>query len=336
MRDHQTVINHWKEQVANERVPHAVMLCGQANAGLLATAIDMARELLNTSANAAAMLAKLQHPDLHFIYPVVRPKGTPSYRDILCADFIAEWYELTQRTLHFTLDEWLQTIRAENQQAMIFAAEGDEITHKLMMKSSQGGYKVCIIWLPERMHNAFANKILKLLEEPPAKTVFILVSLLPEQLLETIRSRVQRIDLPPIIDRQRTLDSDETRAQREEFHDWFVDIMRLAYKRDTKGMKEWSERLAGIGREQQRQWLSYAAEQIRESFVYNFHQPELNYLTDKEEAFTRNFAPFVNENNVISILILIDRTTRAIGQNAAPKMQFFDFALNFTVFIVKR
>ena len=169
------------QMVADEKVPHALMLCGPAGCGKLAVALAMASYLLgdrdeSANANAAAMLAKFQHPDLHFVYPVIRPAGTSSEKKITSDDFTRQWTSLLTETAYFSFEEWLNRMEAVNQQAQIFAAEGDVITHKLSLKSSQGGYKVCLIWLPERMHTTFANKILKLLEEPPAQTVFILVS----------------------------------------------------------------------------------------------------------------------------------------------------------------
>ncbi len=351
------------------RVPHAMMLCGASGYGSLALALAVASWLLgereaNTKPNVRAMLAKFQHPDLHFIYPVIKPAGTSSGREITSDDFVRQWSELLIETAYFSFEEWLARMNAENQQAQIFAAEGDSITHKLSLKSSQGGYKVCVIWLPERMHTVFANKILKLLEEPPRQTVFIMVSEEPQMLLETIRSRVQRIDVKRISEEamqyalveKRGLDQDtavrvarmaggnwlkaveylDSASEKHQFHDMFVMLMRMAYQRNTKGMKKWAESVAGFGREKQRRMLSYISGQIRENFMFNFQQPELTYMTEEEETFSKNFARFVNEANVVDLQKLIDRTIRAIGQNANPKMQFFDFALQMIVLLIRK
>ncbi len=348
------LVERLEELVSEGRVPHAMMLCGKLGYGGLAIAMWLANRLLGTE-------NKVQHPDLHYVFPVIRPKGTSSDRVIVSDDFIREWVRMLQADAYFSFDEWLECMEAENQQAQIFAGEGDVLSHKLMLTSSQGGYKVCVLWLPERMHTVFANKILKLLEEPPQKTVFILVSEQPHMLLETIRSRVQRIDVKRLSEAEvieglrskrgleqaiaeriaHQSEGDWIKArgllnassERVEFHDMFVGIMRLAYQRNAKGMKAWSEQLAALGRERQKRWLTYVAEQTRENFAYNFGQRELTYMTEKEEAFSEKFARFINERNVIDIMGLVDRTIKAVGQNANPKMQFFDFALQFTILL---
>ena len=357
------------QMVADEKVPHALMLCGPAGCGKLAVALAMASYLLgdrdeSANANAVAMLAKFQHPDLHFVYPVIRPAGTSSEKKITSDDFTRQWTSLLTETTYFSFEEWLNRMEAVNQQAQIFAAEGDVITHKLSLKSSQGGYKVCLIWLPERMHTTFANKILKLLEEPPAHTVFILVSEEPHLLLETIRSRVQRIDLRRIDDEdiekalmaKRGLDAGNAHRitriangnwlkakemldasnENNQFLDMFIMLMRMAYARNTKGMKKWTDTVSAFGREKQRRMLKYFSLQVRENFMTNFGNPQLTYQTEEEETFSKNFARFINEANVIEIQELIDHTIRAIGQNANAKMQFFDFALKMIVLIIKK
>src|SRR3712207_1810952 len=124
--------------------------------------------------NAEAMLAKWEHPDLHFTYPVIRPKGTSSDHKMVSDDFAKEWHRLLNDGPYLSMDEWMETMGADNQQAVIYEGESDALTHKLSLKSSQGGYKVSLIWLPERMNQTCANKLLKLLEEPPLQTVFIM------------------------------------------------------------------------------------------------------------------------------------------------------------------
>ena len=252
----------------------------------------------------------------------------------------------------------------ENQQAIITAGESDDLIRKLSLKSSQGGYKVSIIWLPERMNIECANKILKLLEEPPSQTVFLMVCEDPDRLLETIRSRVQRIDIRKIADEdirqalreQRGLEEDmATRIARmangswlkalemlnadsenELFLDMFQTLMRLAYQRKVKDLKTWSERMATLGREKQKRFLEYFLRLVRENFMYNFRQEELCYMTQREEDFARNFARFVNEANVLPITDLVNRAIRDIGQNANAKIVFFDLALQMIVLLMRK
>ena len=192
------------QMVLEDRLPHALMLCGPQGSGKLALAVAFGCYLLehpeNSSLPEPAMLRKLEHPDLHFTYPTIKLPSMSSDHKPVSADFAREWHELIMQGPYFSMDQWMTAIKAENQQAIITAGESDELVRKLSLKSSQGGYKVSIIWLPERMNIECANKLLKLIEEPPRQTVFIMVSEEPEKLLETIRSRVQRIDIKKISD----------------------------------------------------------------------------------------------------------------------------------------
>jgi DNA polymerase-3 subunit delta' len=363
--------------VQEGRLPHALMLCGPQGSGKMALAMAFASYLLGerngeesvlTSpqaiANAEAMLRKWEHPDLHFTYPVIRPAGTSSDHKMVSDDFTREWHELLGHGPYFTMDQWLDAMKAANQQAVIYASESDDLTRKLSLKSSQGGYKISLVWLPERMNAECANKLLKLLEEPPTQTVFLLVCEEPERLLETIRSRTQRIDVKRIADddikqalvERRGLDADvahrishvangnwlkaleelDTGNENRQFFDMFVMLMRLAYARDVRELKKWTEVIAGYGREKQRRMLSYFSQMIRENFVYNFHQPELCYMTQEEENFSSKFARFINEANVIEISELLAKTQRDIRQNANAKIVFYDMALQMIVLILRK
>ena len=355
--------------VDDGRLPHAIMLCGQQGTGKLALATAFACHLLRSGglsarANAEAMLAKLEHPDLHFTYPTVKLPSMGSDHTPVSADFAREWHQLMATGPYFGIDDWLLAMGAENQQAIITAGESDELARKLSLKSSQGGYKVSIVWLPERMNGACANKLLKLLEEPPSQTVFLLVSEEPDKLLETIRSRVQRIDVKPLPEdtlrqalmERRGLEEDMAKrmarmasgswlralralqagAENEAFLELFIQLMRKAYMRDVKALKAWSETAAAMGRERQRRFLAYFLHMVRESFVYNFHDGRLGFMTLQEEAFARNFARFVNEGNILQLHDLANAADREIGQNANAKIVFFDMALQIIVLLIQK
>ena len=163
--------------------------------GKLAIAVAFASQLLGEN---NAMVRRLEHPDLHFTYPTIKLPSMSADHKPVSDDFAREWHELIMQGPYFSMDQWLAAIGAENQQAIITAGESDELVRKLSLKSSQGGYKVCIVWLPERMNGECANKLLKLIEEPPLHTVFLMACEEPDKLLETIRSRVQRIDVKRI------------------------------------------------------------------------------------------------------------------------------------------
>jgi DNA polymerase-3 subunit delta' len=307
------------------------------------------------------MAEKLQHPDLHFAFPIFKKKAG---KVNLCDDFLTEWRELLLDNPYFGYAEWMKASGAENQQLLMYVEESDAIARKLSLKSSQGGYKVCIIWLPEKMHESCANKMLKFLEEPPQQTVFLLVSERPDLVLQTIRSRTQMIDVPVLPEKEieqaliarngiaeneakriahiangsmtaalRAITSD---TDESEYFELFVRLMRLSYMRKVKEMKEWSEEVASLGRERQKTFLVYCQRLLRENFIYNFHRPILNYMNEEESQFAVKFAPFINERNVIGIMTELSLAQRDIEQNANPKILFFDFALKMIVLIKNR
>ena len=363
------------QMVREDRLPHALMLCGPLGSGKLALAIAFGCYLLNpnrpNNPNSPTlppqenpMLEKLEHPDLHFTYPTIKLPSMSADHKPVSDDFAKEWHELVMQSPYFTMEEWMAAMGGENQQAIITAGESDDLVRKLSLKSSQGGYKVSIIWLPERMNTECANKLLKLIEEPPQQTVFIMVSEEPEKLLETIRSRVQRIDIrktdndsirQALIER-RGIDEEsalrisrlangnwltaieELQADSEKglFLDMYKSLMRLAYQRKIKDLRKWSEQMAAMGREKQRRWLTYFLRMSRESFVFNFKEEELNYMTAEEEAFAGNFARFINESNILPFSDLANLAIRDIGQNANAKIVFFDFALQTIVLLLQK
>ena len=355
--------------VEEQRLPHALMLCGPTGAGKMALAMAFAAYLLKANskmptANTEAMLAKWEHPDLHFTYPTIKLSSMSADHKPVSDDFARQWHEMVMEGPYFTMNEWLEMMGGENQQAIITAGESDALTHKLSLKSSQGGYKVSLIWLPERMNIECANKILKLLEEPPQQTVFLLVCEEPDKLLETIRSRVQRVDVKRIADEDirqalierrglneetaqrvtrmangswlKALELLSTDSENELFLDMFQTLMRLAYQRRVKDLKTWSERIASMGRERQKRFLEYFLRLIRENFVYNFQEPDLCYMSQREEEFAQNFARFINEANVIPISELVNKAIRDIGQNANAKIVFFDMALQMIVLLIQK
>ena len=353
------------EMAISGHLPHAMMLCGPQGSGKLALATAFACYLLDdNSASAKAMLEKLEHPDLHFTFPTIKLSSMGSDHKPVSDDFAKEWRELMLEGPYFTMDAWIQAMGGENQQAIITAGESDELVRQLSLKSSQGGYKVSVIWLPERMNIECANKLLKLIEEPPRQTVFIMVCEEPDKLLETIRSRVQRIDIRRISDEAITqalverrgvdegaahrisrlangswlkaLEELQVGSENELFLDMYIMLMRLAYQRKIKDIQKWSEQMASMGREKQKRWLTYFLRMTRENFMYNFQNTELNYMTQKEEDFARNFARFINENNILPISDMTNLAIRDIGQNANAKIVFFDFALQMIVLLLQK
>lgn len=354
------VKNRLQDLILSGRIPHAIMLCGDTGYGTLALAMAFATELLHKTTEF--------HPDLHFTFPTVKLPSMSTDHKPVSDDFMKGWYELIAKEgLYITLDQWMDKMKATTQQAIITAGESDALARKLSLKSSQGGYKVSIIWLAERMNEESANKILKTLEEPFDQTVFLLVVERPELLLETIRSRVQRIDVPKIDNESlkqalvsqcgldegmaytmsRAADGNwltavemlKTDSERRNFLDMFIMIMRAAYKRDVRTMQKWSDTMGDskkYGREKQKRFLQYSLRMIREAFISNFQNPELSYMTPEEAEFVSRFGRFVNEANVIDINALFQLALRDISQNTNQKIVFYDTALRLTMLLLRK
>lgn len=356
------------QEVREGRIPHAKLFYGATGVGKLPLVLAYARYIccpLHTEADACGTCPscvkwnKLVHPDVHFVFPIVNKGKSPKVS--VCSDFLPQWRQQLLASPYFYLSHWLEDMDAENKQAQIFAQESDEIIRKLSLKSSEGGYKVTIVWQPEKMNLACANKLLKLLEEPPEKTVFLLVSEDMEMILPTILSRTQRFNIPKIEEADmavalqqkygvqpkdsetiahlangdfvKALETIHLNEENELFFSQFVSLMRLSYQRKIREMKQWSEQLAGIGRERQKDFLGYCQRMIRENFIYNLHCKEMNYMTLPEQIFATRFAPFVNERNIMGILNELSEAQIHIEQNVNARMIFFDFSLKMIVLL---
>lgn len=349
------------KQLADEqRLPHALLLCGASGSGKMALAMALSTYILGDT----PLVKSLNHPDIHFTFPTIKLPSMGSEHQPVSDDYAKEWREMILQSPYFTLEQWMMAMGTTTQQAIITGAESDDLSRKLSLKASYGGYKISIIWLPERMNQTSANKLLKLLEEPPSHTLFIMLSEEPFQLLETIRSRTQRIDVKGIKDadieaalvEQRGLEEDTARRisriangswtkalgilssdnENKTFFELFTSLMRTAYKRDLKELKRWTENVATFGREKQKRLLEYFERMVRENFVYNFKQPSLNYMTEEEERFASRFAPFINEANVIEMAELIEKAKRDIAQNANGKIVFFELSLQIIILLGRR
>lgn len=350
-------------------IPHAQLFCGQGGAGVFPLGLAYARYLNcmhRTETDACGVCPscvkfdELAHPDLHFVFPIISRKEK---KKELCDDYLPEWRTFLKSHPYFTIENWLEYIDAGNSQALIYSKESEEIVHKLNLKIYEATCRILMVWLPEKMHISCANKLLKIIEEPPANTVILMVSESPDQILGTILSRSQQIHVRPIHPEAITqamirnyglapedakhiahlcggnyLQAMEAISLGEEkkfFLDQFKEMMRNSWARNVKGMKLMADTLAGIGRERQKNFLSYCQHLIRENFIYRFQTPELNYMNTEEAGFAIKFAPFVNERNVFELMEELAKAERHISQNVNAKMVFFDLSLRLTVLIKK-
>ena len=362
-----TVIDRLRRSVDDNKLAHALLISGPQGNGKLPIAIALANYLLcgnggGDACGACPACVKYIHSDLHFVFPVKKKKGSDSAP--VSDDYITEWRELLSKNPYFSYDDWLTKLDVENQQPMIYERESAEILHKLSMQSREGGWKVVIIWLPEKMKEACSNKLLKIIEEPPQKTLFLLVSEEPDKIIATILSRTQRIDVPRIAmgDVENALvaryglslndakvvaqqsggnweKAEELLSVNEEkalYLDLFMQLMRVAYARNIRDMKAWSEQVAALGRERQKRLLDYCQRMIRENFIMNFREEEMIYMSQAERNFSVRFSPFVNERNIFGIMEELSEAQRHIEQNVNAKMVFFDMSLRMIVWIKNR
>ncbi len=359
-----------RREVDEGHIPHAQLFCGPSGVGKLALALAYARYLCCTNRSdgeacghcqSCKQWDQLMHPDVHFMFPIV---SSEKKKKTICADYLTEWRELLTNSPYFSYNQWLEAIDAENSQALIYGKESDEITKTLSLKPVQGDFKITIIWLPEKMNETCANKMLKLLEEPPERTIFLLCSEEPERMLSTILSRAQRINLPRLTEIEiakalqnkygieprdsenlahlangsfvKALDQIHLNEDNDRYLELFISLMRLAYARRIREMKAWSEEVASLGREKQKELLTYCQRMIRESFMANFHQKQMSYMNLEEQNFTSRFAPFVNEGNAMGIMQELSEAQIHIEQNVNAKMVFFDLALKMIVLLIKK
>lgn len=348
-------------------IPHAQLFCGPEGVGKLPLAIAYAQYLNcedtseNDSCGRCSSCIKynnLAHPDLHFVFPIVKKAAK---KKEVCDDYITEWRDFIKSSAYFNLSQWLEYIEAENSQGLIYAKESEEIIRKLSLRIYEAKYKIMIIWLPEKMHESCANKLLKIIEEPTDNTVFLLVSDTPDNIITTIQSRCQRINIHGVNkeDIIQTLTSDyslssddaeniahlsngsflkalETISLNEEhkfFFNLFVQMMRASYARNIKEIKAIGNELGGIGRENQKSFLAYCQKMVREYFVSNLKQAEMIYLAQDEANFGIRFSPFINEKNIIGFMDELALAERHIEQNVNAKMIFFDLCLKITMLI---
>ena len=359
-----------RSAVAEGRIPHAQLICGPEGTGKLAVAIAYARYLCCSHRNgedacgecpSCKKFDKLVHPDLHFAFPIYKKDSNKTPRS---DDFIDKWRQAALENPYMNLNQWMDHIGTENQQGLIYASQSEEIIRKLTLKSSEGGYKVMIIWMAEKMNTECSNKLLKMIEEPPAQTVFLLVAENPDLLLPTIQSRVQRLTLRPIeesiisealIGRYGLTEADARQIAHASAGNWlqavetihlgnrtkeyielFMTLMRRSYARDLKGMRQWADTVAGMGREPQKNFLIYCQRMIRENFVMNFKDDSIVYMSQAERNFSVRFSPFVNERNIFGIMEELSEAQRHIEQNVNAKMVFFDMSLRMIVWIKNR
>lgn len=340
----QAAAQQLRDAIDNDRMPHALLISGREGSGALTLALTAAQYILceNHTPDGepcercphCLQIHKLQHPDLHFAFPVVNRKGQSGDDSAVSLDYIAEWRDILLRRPDMTYTDWVKFISDEGKNAQIYKAEASSIIRILSTKPYESDKRVMIIWLPEKINETASNKLLKIIEEPYPKTFFLLVSNDPDRVLGTILSRCQRLNIPPLDPcwMQPRIEPDE----RQYFFDKFCAMMRLSYMRRIFDMRDWSVEMAGLGRQRQQDFLQYAQSMIRENFILNVSMPEgqsVNYMDDQEAQFSSRFHLYVNHRNVEGIMNELAQAEKDIAQNGAAKIIFFDLSLKLIMLL---
>jgi len=369
--------NHLTTTANRGRIPHAQLFTGKNGSGVLPMALAYSQYILCNNKNGEndgenktcnSRFKNLSHPDLHFAFPVAANDQIKKHP--VSGNFLDTWREFIFENPYGSLYDWYQKIGIENKQGQIGVDEAMEIVRSLSLKSYEGGYKIMIIWRADKMNTASSNKLLKMIEEPPEKTLFILIAEEEEQIIQTIRSRCQILRFPPLAEsviEEKILEKfkiDKTEAKNiaiqangnfaealnlinknagdEQFEAWFINWVRTAFK--AKGNKasildliKWSEEIAGMGRETQKSFLLYCLNFFRQALLYNYNARNLVYLQPKEPNFKmEKFAPFVNGVNISGITSELEAAIYHIERNGNSKLILTDLSIKLTRLLHKK
>lgn len=358
---HESAKERLRKSVDSGKIPHALLIEGPSGIGKFALARAFAQyihcENRQDGDSCGRCPSCLQHEsfnhiDTHFVFPVVK-KAKP--KKTFSDDYIDEWRDFLNENQYMDFERWLVALDNINAQPQIYVDESEELIRKLNFTSHKAQYKVVLVWLPERMNDECANKLLKLIEEPYNDTLFVFVSNNSKEILPTIYSRTQRIELKRLPDEviarhladNYSMEIQDAMAvahiadgsmiaaekgikltkENSRFLDLFIRLMRLAYQRKVKDLKQWSNDVATLGREQEVQFLNYCQRLIRENFIYNLNVGELNYLNREEAKFSANFARFITERNVIKLIDVLNKAQTDIAGNGNAKIVLFDMSI---------
>lgn len=369
--------SHLTKSADSGRIPHAQLFIGPEGSGTLSMAIAYAQYILcgntngeNEGGNTTCNLKfqNFSHPDLHFVFPVAANSEVKSHP--VSANFLKYWREFITESPYANLFDWYRKIDIQNKQGQIGVDEAHEIVKSLSLKAYEGGYKVMIIWMADKMNVATANKLLKLLEEPPNKTIFILIAESDDDILQTILSRCQVLHFGGLSEQaiadalvtQKKLDSNEAlkiahQAQGNynkalhilnkdgegyPFEEWFVQWVRAAFR--AKGnaaaiqdLISWGEQIAAIGREAQKQFLHFCIDMFRQALLLNYEAKDLVFMEPAVEKFKlENFAPFVNGTNINDIFKELSDALYHIERNGNAKIILTDLSIKLTRLIHKK
>lgn len=353
-----TLKHIFDQMVQRDRIPHAMLIHSNEGGSGLAMATWLAQMAMCEApsqgdpcgdCSACHRTAKLAHPDLHFIFPVNGNKQVKKKEDRHSDSFLDAWREALTTNPYMSLIDWYQQIDIEKKQGFIGDEESSALRRKLALRSFEGGRRIFVIWHADRMNDSFANKLLKNLEEPSPRTLFILVSEKPSKLLSTIVSRVQIFreehleeqELADMLMAQHGVDEQgaleiafraegniaqairETRDANDPLLQEFKDWMRMAYKQDLVGLYFWSEKMARGTRDAQRQFCQSALKVLDRCYRMGWIQGNIP-LSGEDAKFYKDFSPFINTANIQGFMDMLEKTAFHIERNVNEKLCWYD------------
>lgn len=350
---HESIKAEIRKEILSGNIAHAKMFYGKSGYGTLPLALCFAQFILceqKTAEDSCGVcpsckrVQEFNHPDVHYVFPTARKEKETSI------SMMKEWKEQLANNAYFDLSTWSDKIDSKNIRPIIRADESDEIIHKLSLKSYEGGPKVMIIWMADEMNSHCSNKLLKIVEEPPSETYIIFVCENIENVLLTIQSRTQKINVPRISqddlssflvsnlqlsrsdadtvatfaegDYLVALDYLNANENQSIYRDQFIQMMRVSYKKDVIGMMDWADKMATEPKERQKFYIVYSLHMFRQSIMANYIGPEMMRVSDEEEKFLKNFAPFISGNNIREFQETFDEAHYHIDRNANSKILF--------------
>lgn len=356
---------HLIQEAQADKISHAQLFLGNGGHGGLPLALAFAQFILcenkeaTDSCGSCASCRKvqeMQHPDVHFVFPVVQAIEKTA------AKFLPQWREQCKEQPYFTLTDWIRKIDVKERQPVIGTEESQDIIRKLSLKSYEGGYKIMLIWGLNEMNATCANKLLKILEEPPSKTIFIGLSDTDERIMPTIQSRMQivripRIDRDELTHHLRTkhtsisgtaidslvaqtdgnynlvLEMIEGQLDADQYRDLFIQLMRVSYKKDVIAMLDWAEDASSLTKDRLKHFLSYCLHMFRQSILRNYTDDQLTRLSEEEAAFLKNFSRFITGNNVMDFMDNFSDAHYHIERNAHAKLLLTNLCFKVMRFI---
>ena len=304
-----------RQMAESGRIPHAMLFHQNDGGGAFPLILDFLDEVYGHNPR----VKKLIHPDIHFVFPVAGQDKPVSDR------FIGPWRELLLENPCFYENELYAAIGIESKQSNISVFEARSILENLSLSAVEGGYRTVVVYLPEKMNQQAANALLKMVEEPPEKTLFLLVTLQPEKVLTTIFSRCLFLRVRPFSrEEDRTIHAKEG-AETAELSDLFHDLLDALVRKDLLGLLEAGDAVADLGsREKQKRFCRVASEGLRNIFLLQQGLPDLADLLGDERPFYEEMAAKLRKNFSRQALAALDRALLLLERNVNQKILFTD------------